>query len=163
MKKILSVLLAAFMLLSVGCSKNLEDKDSKDTTTSKETEAVTTDTENRDNEVKDFLDALADNYTVKDETNEQFVAVYTVPDFYEISKLMPEGEKYGAADLIDLAKDNPDIVKTLEVTVKRDDEKSLEDKFFDAMFFEVLCKIIGSVEVDLSDPSERTEASNENS
>lgn len=161
MKKLLAIFLAVLMLLFVGCSKKPDDGVA-DTTADKETEAQTTDAESRDKEVRDYFDALSEDYTVKDMTDEQFIAVYTVPDFYELSKLIPEGDSFEAYDLIDLAKENPDTVKTLEITVKRDEDATLKDKMYDTMFFEIFCNIIGSVEVDLSDPAERTEASDEN-
>ena len=162
MKKFIAILLAVLMLILVGCSKKPDENNDADTTANKETDAQTTAAENRDKEVDDYFNALSEDYTVKDMTEEQFVAVYTVPDFYELSKLIPEGESFDTMDLVELAKENPDTVKTFEITVQRDEDVSLKDKMLDTMFFEIFCNIIGSVEVDLSDPAERTEVNDEN-
>ena len=158
MKKILAVLIASVMLLSVGCSKKPVDEESKNTTSSNETEVDTPETVNHGKEIDAFFFFLVENYTVKESNDEKMTVVFSVPDFYELSKLARKHEKLDFSDFMGLSAENPDVVKEIEITMTRDDDLSLKEKLQDAVILDMLHSVIGSMEIDLSDPEERANA-----
>ena len=160
MKKFVVILLALLMLFLAGCSgKPADNTGNDDETTSPEkvTDTVADEKDGTEKKIVDFFEKLSDDYTVKEALDESMTAVFKVPDFYKLSKLDEASGCSDVIELIELADGYPEVVKEIEITVSDDEFDMLGSKVKDAVFFDMMKILIGSIEVELSDPAERTE------
>ncbi|MBE6587239.1 MAG: hypothetical protein E7647_02355 [Ruminococcaceae bacterium] len=157
MKKFLVALLVLLLLLLCGCGKkqpeDTEETTVPDTVTQKE-DADGTDAKER---IAEFFDGIFEDHTVEEKDSGEKVAVLTVPDFQKLFEGFSEGKDISIIDCIAIAKDNPDVTKELYVKLEAGDDENVREKLEDAFIFDMLVNSIGSVDIDLSDPAERTE------
>lgn len=164
MKKIFAILLAILIMAFCGCSNSRDDTTENTTATNDVSKEESTDAVDAEEKISQFFKEIFDNHTIKENDSGEKVAVLTVPDFQKLSELFSEDEEINIDDCILLAKKNPDVTKELQVKLSSEDEENIREILEDAFIFDMLVNSIGSVDIDLSDPAERTktEAEDEN-